>query len=139
MSTISPNPSGNTNSATLLGESCPKCGSDEAWHPVVTEPGENERSACDECGMWLSLKVTHPAAPKAPKARRPFGFSVEVSDGTLWVDWRGGAVLSFRPGWFLTVGTLNVISGREEDRLQEMWTKDGLEVGRRQAEEAMAS
>jgi hypothetical protein len=69
------------------------------------------------------------------KAPRPFGFSVEISDGTLWIDWCGAAVLSFRPRWFLTIGSLNITSGREEDRLQQMWTKVGLEVGRREAEE----
>lgn len=69
------------------------------------------------------------------KTRRPFGFSVEISDRTLWVDWCGAAVLSFRPGWFLTIGTFNVISSQEEERLEQMWVGVGREVGRREAEE----
>lgn len=73
--------------------------------------------------------------PPPAKVRRPFGFSVEVSDGTLWVDVLGDAVLSFKPGWFLTIGSLNITSGREEDRLEKMWVSVGREVGRREAEE----
>lgn len=115
---------------------CPNCGSAEAWHGVIVEPDEAERFACDDCGT--SMAINPAPMPAAPKLRRRFSFSFEISDGTLEVDWCGAAVLSFKPGWFLTLGTLtrtvNIISGREEERLQQQWTNVGLDVGRREAD-----
>lgn len=55
---------------------CPTCKSTEAWHGVITEPGEPERWACDECGTSLSVSVREPKPAKAgfpevKPARRP--------------------------------------------------------------------
>lgn len=72
------------------------------------------------------------------RRRRPWGFSIEVRGGALFVDWRDYSIVSFRPGWFLTVGRLNIISNREEDRLEQMWTETGREGERLRAERAKA-
>lgn len=37
---------------------CPACGDPDAWHGVITEPGEPSRWACDECGHSQSTEPT---------------------------------------------------------------------------------
>jgi hypothetical protein len=116
--------------APLGGESCPKCKSAEAWHGVITEPGEAERYACDACGMNLAIQVSQPEPPKP----RRFGFTVEVFDGELFIETAAGdTVLSVKPGWYLQIGSITINGPREADRLERMWTDVGREVGRREA------
>ena len=78
----------------------------------------------------------------AVKGRRPFGFAITVAgDDGVYVDWRGDMALTFKwgRGWFLTTNHFVLYSNAEEDRLEQMWTETGREVGHRQAKEASAA
>lgn len=108
-----------------MAAGCPKCHSVEAWHGVIVGPGEPERFACDECGMWMSVQAVTPAPVEPPKMPRPLDFKVEIDNGQLFVDVCGYPVLAFRPGYYLQIGNLTIHGRREEDRLQEMWTRIG--------------
>ncbi|MEU0312500.1 hypothetical protein [Nocardioides sp. NPDC006273] len=124
----------------LGGESCPKCKSTDAWHGVIVEPGEDERYACDECGHWMAITITRTKQPEPPKAKRPFGFTFEIDKGRLFIDWRGEHLLAFRPGRYLSIGdNWELLSSAEAEWREEQATDVGREVGRREAEEEMAS
>lgn len=120
---------------TLLGESCPKCGNEEAWHGVITEPGERERFACDECGMWLAVTVNKVEPPKPAKAKRPFGLSISIENGQFFLDVGGEPIVSCRPGWYLQIGNITIHGNREAERVEELWA-DGYRVGKSDAEAA---
>lgn len=141
MSAVSPRgETANNNTTTpLLGETCPKCGNEEAWHGVITEPGERERFACDECGMWLALTVKKVEPPKPAKAKRPFSFTFEIDKGRLFIDWRGEHLLAFCPGRYLSIGNnWELLSSTEAEERYEQGVEAGREAGRRQAEESAA-
>lgn len=115
----------------LGGESCPKCKSVEAWHGVIVEPGEADRYACDECGMWMTVKVTQ---PKPPKAKRSFKFSLDIDNGALFIDIGERAIVAFKPGRFLAIGdNWELLSSAEAERRDEMATDIGKILGREDA------
>ncbi|NGN92640.1 hypothetical protein G5C66_07800 [Nocardioides sp. KC13] len=43
--------------------SCPSCGNKDAWHGVITEPGDPEMFACDECGHGVVVMPDPGLAP----------------------------------------------------------------------------
>lgn len=122
----------NDNSINLLGGACPKCKSVDAWHGVITEPDEGERFACDECGMWMAVKVTQ---PKPPRAKRSFKFSIDIDNGALFVDIADRAILAFKPGRYLALGdNWELLSSAEAEEREERFTKVGKMIGREEAE-----
>lgn len=113
---------------------CPKCQTDEAWHPCTTEDGST-RYACDRCGWSLAVRLPEP--PKPTKIKRPLKLEISIEHGSLVVETGRGHVLSFCPGRYLAIGdSWELVSAAESDDREQQASEVGREVGRRNAEEA---
>lgn len=56
---------GDNSTISSAPKACPVCGSAEGWHGVITEPGEAERHACDECGTIRLVRIVKPESDEA--------------------------------------------------------------------------
>lgn len=55
---------------TTDDNTCPSCRRSGSWHGVITEPGERERFACDECGHVENFGGCADCGKSLPKARK---------------------------------------------------------------------
>ncbi|GGR60929.1 hypothetical protein J2S40_004502 [Nocardioides luteus] len=71
---------GDNTPSTSAPKACPACGSAEAWHGVITEPGEGDRHACDACGTVRTVRILESEPVEAVHLHlspRPVAESVE--------------------------------------------------------------